>query len=113
MCLISARVINAQPVGVVIVNYRDLEALKADCARDRQSGFLGKIAIHPAQTEIINAAFTPTAEGEGWAQKVVNVFEQNPSLGAVGLEGKMLDMPHLKQARNLLALAEQIRQSGS
>ncbi len=113
MCLTTARAINAQPVGVVFVNYRDLEALKADCARDRQSGFLGKIAIHPAQTEIINAAFTPTAEEEDWAQKVVNVFEQNPSLGAVGLEGKMLDMPHLKQARNLLALAEQIRLSGS
>ena len=113
MCLTTARAIDAQPVGVVFVNYRDLEALKADCARDRQSGFMGKIAIHPAQTEIINAAFTPTAEEEDWAQKVVNVFEQNPSLGAVGLEGKMLDMPHLKQARNLLALAEQIRQSGS
>ena len=66
----------------------------------------------PAQTEIINAAFTPTAEEEDWAQKVVNVFEQNPSLGAVGLEGKMLDMPHLKQARNLLALAKLIRLSG-
>ena len=112
MCLATARAIDAQPVGVVFLNYRDLEALKTDCARDRQAGFVGKIAIHPAQSEIINAAFTPSEEEVDWAQKVVDVFEQNPGLGTVGLEGKMLDMPHLKQARNLLALAEQIRQSG-
>ena len=112
MCLAAARAIDAQPVGVVFVNYRDLEALKDDCERDRQAGFVGKIAIHPAQSEVINAAFTPSDEEVGWARKVVNVFEQNPGLGTVGLEGKMLDMPHLKQARNLLALAEQVEQSG-
>ena len=112
MCLAAARAIDAQPVGVVFVNYRDLEALKDDCERDRQAGFVGKIAIHPAQSEVINAAFTPSDEEVGWARKVVDVFEQNPGLGTVGLEGKMLDMPHLKQARNLLALAEQVEQSG-
>ena len=112
MCLTTARAIDAQPVGVVFVNYRDLEALKADCERDRQAGFVGKIAIHPAQSEIINAAFTPSDEEVDWARKVVEVFEQNPGLGTVGLDGKMLDMPHLKQARNLLALAEQVKLSG-
>ena len=73
MCLTTARAIDAQPVGVVFVNYRDLEALKADCARDRQSGFMGKIAIHPAQTEIINAAFTPTVEEEDRAPLVKEI----------------------------------------
>ena len=112
MCLTTARAIDAQPVGVVFVNYRDLEALEADCERDRQAGFVGKIAIHPAQSEVINAAFTPSDEEVDWAQKVVDVFEQHPGLGTVGLEGKMLDMPHLKQARNLLALVEQVKLSG-
>ncbi len=112
MCLTTARAIDAQPVGVVFVNYGDLEALVADCERDRQAGFVGKIAIHPAQSEVINAAFTPSDEEVDWAQKVVDVFEQNPGLGTVGLDGKMLDMPHLKQARNLLALAEQVKLSG-
>ncbi len=112
MCLTTARAIDAQPVGVVFVNYRDLEALKADCERDRQAGFVAKIAIHPAQSEVINAAFTPSDEEVDWAQQVVDVFEQNPGLGTVGLEGKMLDMPHLKQARNLLALVEQVKLSG-
>ena len=49
-CLAAARAIDVQPVGVVYVNYRDLDGLAADCLRDRRSGFIGKIAIHPAQS---------------------------------------------------------------
>ena len=47
------------------------------------------------------------------ARKVIEVFEQNPGVGTVGLDGKMLDMPHLKQARNVLALSAQIAQAGA
>lgn len=108
MCLTVSRAIDAQPVGCVVVDFRDLEALRADSIRDRQSGFIGKIAIHPAQSEVINAAFSPTQDEVAWARKVVDVFAQNPGMGTVGLDGKMLDMPHLKQARNLLALNDQI-----
>ena len=108
LCLAAARAINAQPVGVVYVDYRDLAGLEAECLRDRRAGFVGKIAIHPAQAEVINRAFTPSAEEIAYARKVVGLFEQNPGLGTIGLEGKMLDMPHLKQARGLLALFAQI-----
>lgn len=58
-CLAAARAIDVQPVGVVYVNYKDTEGLAEDCLRDRRSGFIGKIAIHPAQAAIINDAFTP------------------------------------------------------
>ncbi len=112
MCLTTARAVDAQPVGVVVTNFRDLEELRRDCEYDRQSGFIGKIAIHPAQAAVINEAFTPTEEEVAWSQKVVDIFERNPGLGTVGLEGQMLDMPHLKQARNLLALSEQIKAVG-
>ena len=108
MCLATARAVEAQPVSSVFVNFRDLDGLKAECERDLRSGWIGKMAIHPAQTEVINEAFTPTADEIDHARKVVEVFEQNPGLGTIGLDGKMLDMPHLKQARSLLALAEQI-----
>ena len=107
-CLAAARAIDVQPVGVVYVNYRDSEGLGRDCLRDRRAGFVGKIAIHPAQTPIINDAFTPSDEEVAHANRVVDVFERNPGLGVVGLDGRMLDMPHLKQARNVLAMAEQI-----
>ncbi|WP_169569783.1 HpcH/HpaI aldolase/citrate lyase family protein [Sneathiella limimaris] len=112
MCLATARAVDAQPVGVVYVDFRDLEGLEAECLRDRQSGFIGKAAIHPAQSEVINRAFTPSDEEIEHAQKVVQVFEDNPGLGTVGLDGKMLDMPHLKQARNTLELAKQIADRG-
>lgn len=109
LCLATARAIEVQPVGVVFVDFRNLEGLETECLRDRRAGFIGKIAIHPAQVEVINRAFTPSEEEVAHAHRVVEVFEQNPGLGTVGLEGKMLDMPHLKQARNVLAMAEQIK----
>ncbi|MGR8921630.1 MAG: HpcH/HpaI aldolase/citrate lyase family protein [Gammaproteobacteria bacterium] len=112
LCLATSRAIDVQPVGVVYVNFRDEEGLEAECLRDRRSGFVGKIAIHPAQSAVINRAFTPSDEEIEHARRVVEVFEQNPGLGTVGLDGKMLDMPHLKQARTLLALAEQIKAMG-
>ena len=71
-------------------------------------GYIGKIAIHPAQVPIINRAFSPSEEEIAYARRVIDIFEQNPGLGTVGLDGKMLDMPHLKQARNVIALAEQL-----
>jgi len=112
LCLATARAIGAQPVGVVFVDFRDLAALEAECLRDRRAGFVGKIAIHPAQAEVINRAFTPSDEEVAHAKRVVEVFEKNPGLGTVGMDGKMLDMPHLKQARTLLALAAQTRAAG-
>jgi len=108
LCLTTCRALDIQPVGCVHVDFRDMDGLEADCHRDLKFGFVGKIAIHPAQSEVINRAFTPSQDEIAYAQKVVDVFEQNPGLGTVGLDGKMLDMPHLKQARNVLALAKQI-----
>ena len=108
LCLAAARALDVQPVGVVYVNYKDMDGLSADCLNDRKTGFVGKIAIHPAQAEVINKAFTPSKEEILYAERVVAVFEENPGMGVVGLEGKMLDMPHLKQARNVLSMAEKI-----
>jgi len=59
---------------------------------------------------IINESFTPTEQEITWAEKVVAIFEDNPGTGAASLDGKMLDMPHLKQARNVLALAKALAQ---
>lgn len=109
LCLAACRAIEVQPVGAVVTDFRDLTALEADCLRDRRTGFVGKIAIHPDQAGVINRAFTPTDDEVAYAQKVVDMFEQNPGMGTVGVDGKMLDMPHLKQARNVLALAALIK----
>ena len=112
MCLATSRAIDAQPVGCVWVNFRDLQGLENDCLRDRRTGFIGKIAIHPDQSEVINRAFTPSEDEISYSQKVVDLFEKEPGVGTIGLDGKMLDMPHLKQARYVLALAEQVKERG-
>ena len=105
LALTTARAIDIQPVGGVYTDFRNDDGLAAECAGDRRNGFVGKLAIHPNQVPIINAAFTPTDEEVDWARRVVAIFEENPGAGALSLDGKMLDMPHLKQARDVIALA--------
>jgi citrate lyase subunit beta/citryl-CoA lyase len=108
LCLAAARAIGAQPVGTVHVDFRDRAGLEAACLRDRRAGFVGKMAIHPDQSAVINRAFTPSDEEIAHARRVIELFERNPGMGTVGMDGRMLDMPHLKQARNLVALAAQL-----
>ena len=106
LCLATARAIDVQPIGGVYVDFRDSTGLEEECLRDRQSGFVGKVAIHPAQVEVINRSFTPSVEEVKNAQKIVEIFRKNPGVGTIGLDGKMLDMPHLKQAENVIRMAE-------
>ena len=95
-------------MGGVYTDFRDDEGLAEECAHDRRNGFVGKLAIHPGQVEIINQAFTPSDEEIDWSRQVVDAFESNPGVGATSIDGKMLDMPHLKQARQVLALAKEL-----
>ena len=61
---------------------------------------------------MINEAFTPSAEDVAHARKVVQLFADNPGVGTIGLDGKMLDKPHLTQAEHVLAMAETIARRG-
>jgi citrate lyase subunit beta/citryl-CoA lyase len=105
MCLTGAVAANVQPVDTIWADYKDNEGLKTEARQSRKAGYTGKIAIHPGQVDTINEAFSPTADEVAWSRRVVELFTANPGLGTVGLEGKMLDMPHLKQAQRVLALA--------
>jgi len=102
-CLVAAVAANAQPIDTLEPDFRDEAALHAACAAARREGFTGKIAIHPAQVAPINAGFRPTAEEVAFARRVVEAFAANPGIGTVGMDGKMLDMPHLRQAERVLA----------
>jgi citrate lyase subunit beta/citryl-CoA lyase len=72
----------------------------------RRDGFVAKLAIHPAQVPVINAVFTPTPEAVAHAKAVVAAFAANPGAGVVGLDGAMLDRPHLIRAERLLERAK-------
>lgn len=104
LCLLGAHAAQVQAIDTVHTAIADTAGLEREARRARQRGFTGKIAIHPAQVPIINAAFTPSAQELDHARQVVQLFESQPELGAVALDGQMLDMPHLKQARRILQM---------
>jgi citrate lyase subunit beta/citryl-CoA lyase len=106
LCLTGAHAAGVQPIDTIWADFKDDAGLARDAQQARRRGFTGKIAIHPAQVAPINAAFTPSAEELAYSRRVVELFESNPGLGTVGLDGKMLDMPHLKQAQRILQLAQ-------
>lgn len=80
------------------------DALAAYVARARRDGFTGMMAIHPAQVGIINTGFTPTADEIAHARAIVAAFEENPGAGALRLDGRMIDRPHLVQAQRILSM---------
>ena len=103
LALFAAHAANVPAIETVYPALKDLDGLAAYAARGRRDGFSGMLALHPAQVPIINAAFTPSPEELAWAKQVVEAFAANPGAGALELDGRMVDAPHLKLARRLLA----------
>lgn len=105
LCLLAARAAGVAPIDAVFTDFRDDDGLRREADAARRDGFSGKAAIHPSQVEIINRCFTPTDEERRWAARVIAAFESSGK-GAVQLDGVMLDAPHLKQARLILAASK-------
>lgn len=105
LCLATSRAAGVEPVDVVYPNFRDLDGMYAEAVQGRKTGFTGKVAIHPDQVDVINRAYTPDAAEIAHAKRVIDAFKDLGGSGTVGLDGNMLDMPHLKAARNILAMA--------
>jgi citrate lyase subunit beta/citryl-CoA lyase len=104
LCLFGAAAAGVAPIETVYPAYKDLDGLAAYAARARRDGFTGMMAIHPDQVAAINAAFTPSEAELTHARAVVAAFEANPGAGALALEGRMIDRPHLLQAQRILAM---------
>jgi len=104
-CLLAASAAEVAPIDTLYANFRDAEGLATDCLESRRRGFTGRIAIHPDQVEIINRCYTPSEEDIRSAQAIVAAFAANPDQGTVGIDGKMVDRPHLVQALRALSLA--------
>lgn len=100
--LVAAKAAGVDAIDTLFVDFRDDEGLRASCRAAAAEGFTGRIAIHPAQVAGINASFAPSGEDVAHAGRIVAAFAANPGAGAVGLDGRMLDIPHLKQAQALL-----------
>lgn len=105
MTILGAATAGVSAVETIQGDFRDLETLKARAEKVRRDGFRGMLAIHPAQVDVINLAFTPTEEEIAEAQEIVDIFAANPGVGAIGYKGGMLDRPYLSRAQQLLKQA--------
>ncbi|MGK2908255.1 MAG: HpcH/HpaI aldolase/citrate lyase family protein [Sphingobium sp.] len=106
LTLLGAHAAGREAVDTLYVDFRDPEGLRASCKAARAEGFSGRVAIHPAQVDIINESFSPSSDEVDFARRVVDLFAANPDSGTLGLDGKMLDIPHLKQAQKTIAMHE-------
>jgi citrate lyase subunit beta/citryl-CoA lyase len=102
LCLIGARAAGVEPIDGVHANFRDLAGLETQCREAVRDGFTAKMCIHPDQVEVINRIFTPSPEAIARAQRIVKAFADAGDAGVIGLDGEMLDVPHLKAAKALL-----------
>jgi citrate lyase subunit beta/citryl-CoA lyase len=105
LCLCAAAAAGVSPIDTLFADFKDDAGLAGACRSARRRGFVGKIAIHPAQVATINASFTPSEAEIAAARRIVDAFEAQPRAGAISINGVMYDMPHLKQARRTLDLA--------
>jgi citrate lyase subunit beta/citryl-CoA lyase len=105
LCLAGAVAAGVQPVDGIFADFKDDDGLRGDAEAARREGFTGKLAIHPAQVPIINAAFTPSPEDLTHAADIVAAFEAHPDAGVLSVGGKMVDRPHLVQAQRILERA--------
>lgn len=103
LALFAAAAAEVAPIETLHADFRDLDGLERDSRRARRDGFVGRLAIHPAQVEVINRCFNPSAAEVEWAQRIVDAFAATPHAGTLGLDGKMIDRPHLIAARKTLA----------
>jgi citrate lyase subunit beta/citryl-CoA lyase len=103
LCLITAHAARVQPIDSIYADFRDEAGLEREASEAARDGFTAKMAIHPGQVPIINTAFTPTPEQIAEATAIVAAFDRQPGAGAIGLDGRMVDRPHLLRARKLLA----------
>jgi citrate lyase subunit beta / citryl-CoA lyase len=105
MCAVAASAAGVEALDTVYTAIDDLDGLRRECEEAVWMGFCGKLSVHPAQIEVINAAFAPTREAVAEARDLIAAFEEQERRGvyAFRFKGRMVDAPHLNQARKVLA----------
>lgn len=105
LCLLAAANAGVVAIDTIHADFRDRAGLEISSTQSRRDGFVGRLAIHPDQILPINHAFAPSDAEIAQASRIVAAFAADPGLGAIAIDGKMYDLPHLKLARRLLAAA--------
>jgi citrate lyase subunit beta/citryl-CoA lyase len=105
--LVAAGALGVPAIDTPYPDHNDPSGLRREADAAAADGFSGKILIHPAQIDVVNAAFTPAPESVRWAERVDAAFTANPDAGVFALDGKMIDRPHWKLAQRILTAAGQ------
>ncbi len=105
LTLFAAQAAGVAAIDTVYANFRDMDGFRVECLAARRDGYVGKMAIHPAQVAVINEVFTPDEAAIARAQAIVAAFEANPGAGVIAVAGQMLDKPHWLRAKRLLERA--------
>ncbi len=102
------------PMEAVFMDFRNPDGLRVECELARTLGYVGKVAIHPAQVEVINDVFTPSAEVVEYQKKVLAAFEEAEAAGkaSIAVDGKMVDYAVARVARTIIARAEAAARAG-
>ncbi|WP_293867586.1 CoA ester lyase [uncultured Alsobacter sp.] len=103
LALFAAHGAEVDAIDTVYTDFRNDAGFLAECEAARRDGFTAKMAIHPAQVPVINAVFTPSEEAVAKARRIVDAFAASPGVGVIGMDGQMVDRPHLRQAERVLA----------
>ena len=95
-----------------VADYKDLDAFRETVRRSRRLGFRGASVIHPAQIPILNEEFSPPAEDVASARKIVAAYDEAVAAGrgSISVDGKMIDVPVVLRAQEVLAIHEAIRE---
>ncbi len=112
---VAARAANVASLDSPFVRFQDPDALREDAKRARQMGYTGKFAIHPSQIDIINETFSPSPDETAYARQIMEAWEQAEAegRGSLAMDGRMVDVPVVKRAQNLLAFAGAIDAMGA
>ena len=102
LTLAAATVAEVDAIEAVYADFRNLDGFRQFTEEALEMGYVGGAAIHPAQVEILNEVFTPSDEQLAEAREIVEAFENSGETGVMSIRGKMVDQPHLAQARKLL-----------
>ncbi len=106
LCLFAASAAGVPAIDTVPTDIHNIEALRRETRLAYRDGFSAKAAIHPGQVPVINEAMTPDAATQEWATRVIAAFAASASVGVATLDGKMLDTPHLRLAKKIIAAAK-------
>ena len=109
LTLFAASAAQVDAIDTVFPHFRDAAGFRAECEAARRDGFVGKMAIHPDQIAPINEVFAPSPKELAKAERIIALFAENPGAGVIGLDGEMLDRPHLIRAERLKARAAKAR----